>query len=78
LLRDPFFSSAVIESNPPIGGYRLLGFGSAVLVSSKFADAEVANPRPDMAARIMMSVGESRPVLATWNEVARANAGRGS
>lgn len=71
---DPFFFSAVIESSPPIQGHRLIGLGAAVLVNSQFADAEVSNPQPDITSRIMASLHSARSALATWNEVAQANA----
>ncbi len=77
LMRDPFFASAVFEADPPIKGYRQIGFGASVLVSSSFADAEIAAPRPDLNSRIIESVCSRQPVLATHNEVARANAGEG-
>ena len=77
LFHDPFFLSAVVESTPPIQAHRLIGFGSAVLVNSNFADAEVANPRPDITSRIMASLHTGQSALATWDEVAQANAYNG-
>ena len=77
LFRDPFFMAAVLESNLAIQGHHLIGFGAAVLVSPGFADAEVARPRPDIASRIIASVRSGSPVLATRNDVARANACHG-
>jgi hypothetical protein len=55
----------------------MVGFGASVLVSSEFADAELANPRPDMNSRVMASIHSGRPVLATAREVARANSSDG-
>lgn len=74
LFHDPFFLSSVVESTPPIQAHRLIGFGSAVLVNSNFAEAEFANPRPDITSRIMTSLLTGRSALATWDEVAQANA----
>ena len=74
LVRDPFFASAALVADPAIRGYRLVGVGASVLVSRAFADAEIANPRPDINSRIIASIHSGRSVLATRNEVARANA----
>ena len=77
LFQDPFFASAVLESNPLSGGHRVVGFGASVLVSAKFAEAEVANPRPHLTSRIVASVCSGESVLATRSEIARANANGG-
>jgi hypothetical protein len=77
VVHNPFFASAFLEANPAIHGYRLIGFGCSVLVSPAFADAEIRNPRPDINSRIIASIHAGRSVLATWNEVARANAREG-
>jgi hypothetical protein len=74
---DPFFASAVLEANPPIGGYTRVGFGASVLVKASFTDAEIANPRPDINSRIVASIHSGRSVLLTGSEVAQANAGDG-
>jgi hypothetical protein len=77
LVRDPFFASAALVAEPAIQGYRLIGIGASVLVSRAFADAEIARPRPDINSRIIASLHSGQSVLATRNEVARANAGDG-
>jgi hypothetical protein len=77
LIRDRFFNSCVLESSSLPRGHRMVGFGASVLVSSEFADAELANPRPDMNSRVMASIHSGRPVLATAREVARANSSDG-
>jgi len=73
LVQQPFFLSAVLEADPSIRGHRLVGFGSAILVSSEFMEAEVANPRPNVTARIVADWS----ALASRKEVARMNAGEG-
>ena len=77
LLQSSFFLSAVLESDPPVKGHRVIGFGSAILVNSQFANAEIANPRPYLASRIIRSldIGPSAP--ATRDLVAKANAQNG-
>ncbi len=77
LIRDPFFASAVLESSPPIRGCSRIGFGASVLVSPAFMDAEMANLRPDINSRVIASIHHGQSVLATRDEVARANAGGG-
>ncbi len=77
LLRHPAFVSAVFECDPPVQGRRIIGFGAAVFVAQKFTDAELADPRPGLNARIIASVHQQRPVLLTSAEIAEApkNAG---
>ncbi|HEX4008006.1 MAG TPA: hypothetical protein VHX60_17665 [Acidobacteriaceae bacterium] len=77
LFRSPFFGSAVLEAHPPIEGNRLVGFGASVLVTSAFADAELAHPRPDINARIVAALHAGEPVVPTRDQVAEANAGAG-
>jgi hypothetical protein len=77
LIRDRFFYSTVLESSSLPRSHRMVGFGASVLVSSEFADAELANPRPDINSRVMASIHSGRSVLATPHEVARANSGEG-
>ena len=77
LFQDPLCAKVVAESSPPIKGHRIVGFGASVLVSTEFADAETANPRPDINSRVIASIHSGHPVLATRKEVALANAGQG-
>jgi hypothetical protein len=77
LIRDRFFNSCVLESSSFPRSHQMVGFGASVLVSSEFADAELANPRPDINSRVMASIQSGRSVLATPHEVARANSGDG-
>jgi DNA-binding NarL/FixJ family response regulator len=77
LLDDPFFASAVLESDPAIEGHEFIGFGASIIVSAAFADAEIANPRPDINSRIIASIDSGESVVATQRQVAQANAGQG-
>ena len=77
LVRDRFFASCVMESSSRPRGDRIVCFGASVPVSSAFADAELANPRPDINSRVTASICSGQPVLATHDDVARANAGAG-
>jgi hypothetical protein len=77
ILADPATVTAVFECEPPIEGRRIVGFGAAAFVRAEFTDAELANPRPYINARVIESVHARRPVLLTAGEIARANAGSG-
>jgi hypothetical protein len=77
LLRDPFFIAVAFESDPPIGGRSLIGFGASAFVSAKFMAEELADPRPDINSRIIASVQSGQSVVLTRDEIARANAGQG-
>jgi len=77
ILADPAMVTAVFECEPPIEGRRIVGFGAAVFVRAEFAEAELANPRPYINARVIESVHAARPVLLTAGEIARVNAGKG-
>lgn len=74
LFHDPLCAKVAAESSAAIEGHRIVGFGATVLVSTEFADAEIANPRPDINSRVIASIHSGRPVVATRKEVARANA----
>jgi plasmid stabilization system protein ParE len=77
LVDHPFFISAVFEANPAIRSHKLIGFGAAVIVNSKFADQEATDPRPNIASRIFDGFHAESSVLATRDEIASANAGDG-
>lgn len=77
VIRGRFFYSTVLESSSLPQSHRMVGFGTSVLVSSEFADAELANPCPDINSRVMASIHSGRSVLATPHDVARANSGDG-
>ena len=74
LSSDPLCTATAVESEPAIRGHHIVGFGASVLVSRAFADAEIANPRPDINSRIIAGIHSDQPVLAPRSEVARANA----
>ena len=77
LFRDPFSTTAVLESSNSTQGHRLVGFGAAVLLSPWFAAAELARPQPDINGRVVASLHAGKPVLASRQEVARANTSEG-
>jgi hypothetical protein len=77
LFRNPFFATAVLEASPPIQCNRLVGFGASVLIAPAFADAELADPRPDINSRFIAAIHAGQPALPARQEVAEANAGPG-
>lgn len=77
LLGHSAFRHAAIESDPPVNGHRIVGFGASVFVTPEFAGRELANPQPDINSRILESVHAGRPVLLTRDQIGVANAGHG-
>jgi hypothetical protein len=73
LLESRSFLSAVIESEDPIAGDRIVGFGASVFVSRVFAEQEVSTPRPGLNARIIASIAENRSVVLTEDELRHEN-----
>jgi hypothetical protein len=61
----------------PIKGQSLVAFAASVFETRTFADAEIAEPRPDINSRILATVHAGQSVLANRSEVAAANAGTG-
>lgn len=74
LIRNPGFHSAVIEDPE---SHRIVGFGASVFVTEEFVAGELAAPRPYLNSRILEAQHLNRPVVLTWESIARANA-RGS
>lgn len=64
--------SAVIERKRD-GSPEIVGFGLATFVTKEFADAEMSNPAPGLNARIIASVVDNVPVIATYNQIREAN-----
>ena len=55
------------------GKPEVVGFGFASFVKKSFAEAEVANPRPGLNGRILQSILDGDPVIASYQEVRDAN-----
>jgi len=71
------FGSAVVETDTPITGHRLLGIGAAVFVTQAFADQEVGEPQPGLNARIIRSIDARWPVVVSDSQLRSANADSG-
>jgi hypothetical protein len=76
MLGQPYFGGRVFESDPPIVGRRIAGFGASVFVSEAFATKEIAHPRPGVSARVIQSVDAALPVVLTPAQI-RADNTRG-
>ncbi len=77
LLTEPSFQATVIESQTPIAGQKIMGCGMGVFVSAKFADAEIAQPRPGINSRIVASIASGNSVLLGRLEIGKGNANSG-
>ena len=74
LLETPHATrSAVIEVHEASGRVQIVGFGLASFVKKSFVEDEMRNPRPGLNARIIESVVNGSPVIATYAEVRDAN-----
>lgn len=73
LLKSPAAALFVVESERPLRGHRVVGFGGGVFVSAAFFDAEISNPQPGLNARIIASVAGGRPVVLSLEDLKRAN-----
>jgi hypothetical protein len=73
LLDSRSFLNAVIESEHPIAGHRIVGFGASVFVSPVFAAQEVSRPKPGMNARIIASIASNQSVVLTEDELRYEN-----
>src|ERR1035438_853691 len=77
IVASPFFASAVLDRRAAHKAAELIGFGAAIFITSAFAEAEIGNPSPDVNSRAVAAIAARQPLLATYQEVAQANAGAG-
>jgi hypothetical protein len=77
LLAGPALHGSVFETDPPIGGHRIVGGGIGVFVDPAFADRELAHPEPHLGSRIIASVASGKSVALDRAGIARGNAGAG-
>ncbi len=64
--------SALVEMHDA-GRVEIVGFGLATFVKKDFAENEAQNPQPGINARIIASIVEGKPVIATYQEIRDAN-----
>ena len=77
IFSQPFAACVAVTSSVPIQGFRQIGFGAAVILTRFFTNAELADPRPNINARLIADLCAGQRVLADRNDVARANASDG-
>src|SRR5436190_8848790 len=73
LIHRPAFFGALVESEVPVCGFRIMGYGAGVFVSNSFMEGELAEPRPGMAARLIATVGSDHTGVPDYKEIRRAN-----
>ena len=73
LSRMRSFCGVAVESEEPIAGHRIIGFGASVFVSAAFAEREISKPQPGLIARIISSVDLCDPVVLTEPELRHLN-----
>jgi hypothetical protein len=74
LLKSRSFQSFAIESDEPIQGHRIVGFGASVFVSAAFVERETADPQPGLNARLISSIASGQAVVLTAKQVGYENA----
>ena len=73
LLEMPHATRSALVEMHVAGRVEIVGFGIATFVKKSFAESEVQNPQPDLNARIIASIAEGKPVVATYPEIREAN-----
>ena len=64
--------SAVVEMRDN-NRVEIVGFGLGSFVTKEFADHEVRHPQPGLNSRIIKSLVDEEPVIATYDEIRHAN-----
>jgi hypothetical protein len=77
LIDQPSFFGSLVESETPLCGHRVIGFGAGVYVTSGFMEAELAEPRPGMAARLIASIDSGHSEVLDYEEIRTANSADG-
>jgi hypothetical protein len=74
LFRCPAFLGMVVELERPVHRHKIVACGLGVFVSSRFADEEIANPRPGLNSRIIASIVSDQSVVLNYRELGLGNA----
>ena len=77
LLHHPSFLANVIESEQPLGAYRIVACGLGVFVSKAFADQEIQKPQPGLNSRIIAGISSGEQILLSSAQIGTGNAGEG-
>ena len=73
LIHSPAFFGALVESEIPVCGCRIIGYGAGVFVATGFLEGELADPRPGLAARLIASIGSDHPAILNYEDIKSAN-----
>src|SRR5216683_477694 len=73
LIHSPAFFGALVESEIPVRGCRIIGYGAGAFVASSFIEGELADPRPGLAARLIASIASDHPAVLDYEDIGRAN-----
>lgn len=74
LLKSRSFQSFAIESDKPIQGHGIVGFGASVFVSAAFVEREAADPKPGVNSRLISGIASSQPIVLSAKQVGYENA----
>lgn len=77
MLRKGQLGSGVVEDMSRPAEERVRGVGLSVFVEDSFADQELANPRPNLNARLMELVASGNSPVLDRRRIAAGNAGSG-
>jgi hypothetical protein len=74
LLKTRSIQGFAIESDEPIQGHRIVGFGASVFVSAPFAERELADPKPGLNARLISGIASGQAIVPSAKQVGFENA----
>jgi hypothetical protein len=74
LLKTRSFQGFAIESDQPIQGHRIVGFGASAFVSAAFAERELADPKPGLNARLVSGIACGQAIVPSAKQVGYENA----
>ena len=73
LLHSRSFTSVAVGSSNRTAGHPIIAFGASAFVSERFAECELADPRPGMNGRLIASIDAGTPVVLNQQELRGAN-----
>jgi hypothetical protein len=74
LLKTRSIQGFAIESDEPIQGHWIVGFGASVFVSAAFAERELADPKPGLNARLIAGIASGKAIVPSAKQVGFENA----
>jgi hypothetical protein len=74
LLKTRSTQAFAIESDEPIQGRQIVGFGASVFVSAAFAERELADPKPGLNARLISGIASGQAIVLSEKQLGYENA----